>query len=438
MATNYTISGGHTGIHQAGLDVAMQHAIYSGLLQPPNSSAASVSVVCPTGNCTFPADNGATFNTLAMCHSCKDISDTIQKGKEQWDGYTLPGGAHIDTNKMFNVAAIPIRPSKESYPDGPWKQTSFLTIQGLAKVETDPKCPFKAFCVPGPIAFECSLRPCVKTFAANLSNNIYYEEELSRQYMHSLPNNSEYQLAVSRTMHNGAWKVCQSTEEKSENNTIQAFSPDSQWLPGTASPPANYSSVWYPQECVYTLGGGTKLGLQDFVGSLFDNGTVKIDTDPSAVGGSFWLQTLWKAGRMNMTTINKDMEGLVTAISGHMRAHADGPDSLRIVTGQTLALETCARVQWGFLAFPATVLVLEMLFVTAVVAASYCNSWKADWKSSSLALVFQNVGNPEPGSKEDEAFESEQYLSEAAERMRVVFAEVQGRWRLLRDGTISG
>lgn len=418
----------------------MQIAIYLGLVQPPANSSRSVEVTCTSGNCTFPADEGATFTTLTMCHACKDITGTVMLEKdESMRSYSLPSGIRVHTSAVFNTTTVNNGWEQPSHPNGPWFRTSMLDIQGLSMVNTDANCDVNntRSCDLKPFAFECSLRPCVKTYAANFSKNSYQEKELSREYLHYVTTNVSgyFQLAMDRTLYSGTWRKCQSREAKSDETTAEVLLPDAQFVNGSTRP-MQYSSVWYPAECVYNIRGAAMLAIRGFVQDLFWYENLQFDRSTAAIIGQFWLQSLWRQGKMNMTSVNSDIAGLATAIGGQMRKNADGPNDLRFTRGETLLTETCIRVQWGFLAFPATLLGLELLFFGAVVIANYRNSWNSDWKSSSLALVFQNLGNPERGSEEDETCESEQTLYEAAKSMQVQFAEVQGRWRLSRDGSI--
>jgi hypothetical protein len=367
-----------------------------------------------------------------MCHSCRDISDTVQTAKKEFGGYYLPNGLKVQTSALFNTSVTPVGLGDPSHPEGPWIRTGMIEFQGLAMVDKDPMCQRnETFCDIKPVAFECWLQPCVKTFAANFTNMVYHEEELSRQHLHYLPQTVGYQLALNRTMYNGTWKECHSTDTKTDTNAVQVPMPDAQNF-YNRQPSRNYTSVWYPPECVYALKGPSSLAMQNFLRGLFEGDGVVLQFIRSldALDGPFWLQTLYHGGKLNMSSIDKDIEGLATAISAQIRTYADGPDSLKYATGETLRMDTCIHVSWGFLAFPATLLGLELLFFGAVLFTNYRSAWNSDWKSSSLALVFQSLGHP--GSEKGA---SEQALLDAARLIHVRFAQVEGRWQLSRDGT---
>lgn len=95
--TTSALSRATTFAHPLRQYTPMQAAIYVGLVKPPDNSSVSVEPLCSTGNCIFEADDtGAVFQTLSMCHSCRDISDEIigNGASDTPDNYTLPSGGY--------------------------------------------------------------------------------------------------------------------------------------------------------------------------------------------------------------------------------------------------------------------------------------------------------------------------------------------------------
>jgi hypothetical protein len=80
-----TNSGGYIPV----LDSQMARAIFLGALQPPQNISSQVIAQCPSGNCTFPTSAGATYETIAMCSSCEDISSSIVDFKLQDANWTI-------------------------------------------------------------------------------------------------------------------------------------------------------------------------------------------------------------------------------------------------------------------------------------------------------------------------------------------------------------
>lgn len=75
----YTLAGYHTMVNNVTLDSLMATALYIGLLDPLDNATASIPFQCQNGNCTFPADKGTSYASLAMCGSCTDITNTVSR-----------------------------------------------------------------------------------------------------------------------------------------------------------------------------------------------------------------------------------------------------------------------------------------------------------------------------------------------------------------------
>lgn len=437
------MSGGHSGAGRTELDSAMQNAVLSGLYQPPKNSSISMStdVTCSTGNCTFLADDGASFATLTMCHSCLDVSDSVKRTSNgtytlEWYDYMLAIGADIGVGLpvVFTTAASDGFPGEnitQPFPDGPWSRTSLADFQGLALIQKNQSC--DGHCETIPFAFDCSLRPCVKTFAASISNSIYREQELSREYLHSVPQEFYYQLAVNRTFLNATWKNCEGARERSETHTVEVILPEAQNLSVNDPLP----SLWYPSECTYYISQAASSAIAEYMASLFQGSLLK--TYPPGVPlGDAWLKSLWNWGILNMSFVDTFAEGLATSVGAQIRRNGDPPnngsgippDIWTSVQGQVLHTGPCIQVRWKYLSFLAILLAAELLFFTAVIIVNYRSHWDRDWKSSTLPLLFQNIQAQEPIDKENRPAEDGAALYKTAKIVEATFSQVNGRWKL--------
>jgi hypothetical protein len=75
---NYAAAGAIVRNAYADTFPSMVVAINIGIIQPVQDLTAVLSH-CDSGNCTFPADNGAFFSTVAVSHSCKNITSEVQE-----------------------------------------------------------------------------------------------------------------------------------------------------------------------------------------------------------------------------------------------------------------------------------------------------------------------------------------------------------------------
>lgn len=447
---NYTSVAGRTGpsITDYILDAGMSLAAYMGVLNPPANSSVSVPVSCSTANCVFPSDQGATFTSLGMCTLTWDVSDQIDTlptipDNVGWN-YTLPWGTHLTSGSMISSSSTIVPHTTFAVKgEGPWNQTSMLDVQLLGVRYKNSSCD-TATCawdinLLKPVAYLFSLIPCVQTYAANFTDGKYWEKVIDEQYLHwVVPKPVGFQLALNRTLHSGKWQDCVGTPTATGNNTVEVYPP-----PLVGSVPR---STWYPPECVYSMRYASAGALASFIGpgdqsvngpggffSIHQGLTFMDDQGPPL--GGFWMESLWKKGNMTLESVAQFAEHLGVSITSQLRKAAEGPDELRTQRGATLQRETCILVEWKFLSFLATILMLEVVFFISVIVVNYRSSWGADWKSSTLAVAFQNVGCATIGKEGKPSRELDKDLHEAARSVRVLFADVDGRWQLRKEPT---
>lgn len=439
-ANNYVETGGHIAAVQDIATKNMQLAMYVGIIQPPANSAKSVQVACKTGNCTYGGDQNASFTTLTMCHSCKDLTHSIKmhnhSGLPRWDLSDDGVEVSLQTSGILNLATFESREfdKYERFPDGPWNRTSVADLLGISKGLKDPNCDPDSIpaCEAAEFAFRCGLQPCAKTYKAGFFDGEYHETEISRQPLHYVPPFGKFELALNQTFYNGNWKECHGTATKTKTNTEQVSSPESQKFPDqNAVPYSSFPTLWYPPECVFLMGKFAASGFAAGFGDLLNNSTLQSDYFPNAVEGDIWLQALWNRGNLTMDSLNDYMDGLSVAVGAEMRKHEKSV--LKAENGQALQLETCIHVRWKFLSFLAILLALELVFFVGIVFANLRSAWGADWKSSSLALVFQNIGQVRVPHPHEGVPELERSLRQEAMATKVTFALVDGRWQLCRD-----
>ncbi|KAJ4152919.1 hypothetical protein LMH87_009437 [Akanthomyces muscarius] len=421
------------------LDAPMALAAYMGVLHPPANSSVSVPVTCSTRNCTFASDHGATFTTLGMCTLVWDISDEVKAGfgLSNWN-YSIPYNATLSPGRLMdtNWIQVPIN----SFPAGIKEHEGFNSIRDVQLIAigfADPSCK-KMSCSPWPedlvvVAFIFSFIPCVQTFAASFTDGVYWEKKLDEQFLLSAERDTNYSLALNGSFHgDGKWKLCTGTENKTDTNTVAWYNPSAESDMDSGESP---HVTWYPHECVYTMGWAAASALSQFIGpiKLFEQGRLETD-EKDGLYGDVWLQRLWNNGHMSVDSVSKFAEGMALAISTQMRTNPSDSDSLRQQRGTAWKTETCITVKWKYLSFLATLLLLEMLFFFMVIVANHRSSWGAGWKSSTLAVAFQNVGStfdcqdcarPSTELSED--------LHEAAAHVQVAFTAVDGRWQLKRE-----
>lgn len=373
----------------------MQASIYFGLLSPSPNSSAAVTASCRTGNCTFPHDDGAAFSTLAICQSCKDISDTITYNTS--GGYdvrpaSIPSGARIDGYySMFET-----RGNSKWFPDD--TMFSFEALMST-RVTNDTD--------PDDFAFACGMTLCLKTFGANVTDTVYQENEVSSEDL-VWSYHAGYTLATNSTLRNGTWQSCMPTPQNTSTNTLRINTTSmaliSQVKYGIEQSvsveidPREISagaSLWYPDDCVWWYGSPPAKAISSHLVDLFNNKTLEPpywSRDPSSAQGDLWLVNLYRNGTANMDTVNAYMNGLAWSMTGNMRQTSDDGTLLGTVQGQMQKVESCLTVRWVWLSLPASLLGLEFAFLAAMMVFSRsAKHWRGDWKDSSLALLYHGL-----------------------------------------------
>lgn len=149
----------------------MQASVFAGIYAP---QANIIPIACPSGNCSF-----TEYRTLAYCSKCTDISDqlvysttnfTNEEGNSQvqWN-YTLPSGTHT---MWSNIE--PMMPMVSNFTDSYEVVWSAGDSPAPCK-EADRSDPFKAWPCQGYGAANCTIKPCVRTYTAEVKEGVATE-----------------------------------------------------------------------------------------------------------------------------------------------------------------------------------------------------------------------------------------------------------------------
>lgn len=303
-------------------------------------------------------------------------------------------------------------------------------------------------------AVACGMDPCVKTFAANVTDNAYQETEVSSDTL-LWSYHAGYTLATNMTLRNGIWQSCMPTPQNTSTNTLRINTTTmglisrveyGQEYPVTTNIDVHNisagASLWYPDDCVWWFGTLPGDAMANYLGDFFHNKT--LDTpywsrDPTSAQGDLWLVNLYRNGTADMDTVNTYMDGLVWSMTANMRQNSADSDEMRAAAGQALALESCLKVRWAWLSLPASLLGLEVAFLVAIAVFSRSKKhWRGDWKGSSLALLFHGLDDHSAGLREKDMMPKSYDLRDkagmfkAAEEMRVQLRRGEGNWQFCR------
>lgn len=418
MTNNYTGYNAHVGGGVFELDPVMALAVYTGLMDPPANNSVSIPVDCPTGNCTFPHDNGATFSSLGVCHACRDISDQItnitflDQGRTQHN-VTLPSGATLRDGYYIDAVN-----SVRSYHEGdPLVLYSFDALIASRK---------------GYLGARCSVYPCVTTYGSNVTESVYTETRI-HSIKHDLLTKwwdglQSWSLVTNRTLRNGTWHDCKPSPNRTDMNILQITQNGTIVFSGD-----NYTDImWYPSDCVYYMNTNAVSALKRFLAGIWAHERLSrvYQSAWNVTTGPLWLQGLYRDGEANMTTVNEYMEGLTTSLSAAIRTNGDTPSS-DYIKGTVMASQTCIRVRWVWISLPASLYALTVVFLILTVLQTKHQKWNGHWKSSAVALLLHGVDietRRELGATYDKS-----RMCETAENVTVHLQYEDGGWSFVRN-----
>jgi hypothetical protein len=405
----------HAGAGQDILDGTMQGAIFMGLLNPPKNSSQAITATCQTGNCTFPNDNGAAFSSLAMCSSCIDISDTIVVNNTagSLSQATIPSGALIKPNLPMSTLVT----TNSSGPGDP-----MFSFDALMSRDGSPANSF---------ALTCSLFPCYKTYGARVSRAVYDEPELSSENLVFNSQLSRFSLAANRTLRNGTWQACNPSQHNSSTNTVM-INTTTMSVPNTLDTSLTGGPIlWYPDDCVWQLGAIATNAIPLFLRFFFHNNSLQSPIPlPDQAFGDLWLMNLYHNGTATIDTAESYMDGLAWSITAAMRQDSVDREALATVRGEVLTLETCVRVQWGWISVLAALLGLGIVFLATVIFMTPSGAdWRGDWKGSSLALLFHGLDERVITTERNEMAWRSEDMFQLAKGIKVQLQRRDGRWR---------
>ncbi|KAF2136006.1 uncharacterized protein K452DRAFT_345190 [Aplosporella prunicola CBS 121167] len=393
---NYHIHGPPGGINSVGneLDSSIQLAFYTGLFSSLANASAPLAVKCLTKNCTFAEEDSGAFQTLAICHSCQDISNEVTWNSSAKE-YELP----VFSRENRSISLTPCNDSKckaysiSSHHPAP---SNLWEIEALLR-KNHSDC-WQEPCSPTPFAVGCSLRPCLKTYGANVTNGDYKEIERGVEFLAS-DEDGDFSLASKQILRDGKWRDCEKSQEYSENTpvlvdlrdkTIHGRKLDTYYMRPHYPP----EKVWYPRDCVWNMDYYTSRAIRDFLSGMYNGNQLYHypSEDVNIIYSNIWLQLLYQNGSATMDTVNSYWKNIAEAMTAQIRHSATGPESTRYAFGKAWSQQTCIHVRWAWISFPAMLMVLSFCFFVAVMFQSWENEWKGDWKSSALAPIFHGLG----------------------------------------------
>ncbi|KAK5084703.1 hypothetical protein LTR05_005781 [Lithohypha guttulata] len=366
----YSARGLRAGAGVTVLDTTMTLSIYNGILAPLTNASSLVATSCPSGNCTFSADAGSSYSSIAICQRYVLSSNVIDyRYSEDLAIYQSPEDEYLK-DMLFT--------------------TEFLMLRNFTQ----------------PIAYRSSLYPCIKTWGGNITLGKLVEIETA-----SVPAEfvDGYVSQVAKeTLRNGSRQACQPTTQETDINVISVKAHSRSY----ADSPINVTSVsnipndtilWYPPDCIWKFDAISANANTEFLRTLFLFNNVSRADRGGAILGDLWLLNIWANGLANMSSVNDYMDNLAAHMTATIRSRGDETTLpyTNYASGIVLENQTCIHVRWSWLALPSSLVVCSVLFLTATIVSTSARRHESyahasltaagPLKSSPLPLLFHGI-----------------------------------------------
>lgn len=406
----------------------MAVAINTGAVIPARDASLYISAQCESRNCTFSsaeesASNVATYSSVGLCYTCADITNQIQNVTDRdTKAFVLPGNESLGESTLHINGSIKMSTT--------WFYGHDNLLGTVKSLQWDPEYGKET---PPPAAFSCSLYPCVKTYSGKiidgvLNESILHTDPIGINLVYStsisiVGDAGFYRLARNQTLRNGTYSKCKKSASKLPDYYPVARE-NYEGVPSTITIDPNMvlDVSWYPPECVWSLGYASTAALQSYMWTLFQFQQLDV------IRNSIILSSFYSDGLYNLTSVSNFWKGTTDAMTAVMRT--DGKDGVAdYAYGTAMSSETCASVEWAWIALP-TILVLGVFaFILAVIMKSPRRRVQPLWKSSALALVFTHLDVRQAHTAAQLPTKTE--LDRMAGETKVRFRNVNGRLQLL-------
>lgn len=435
----------NTTLVTADADFSMQSAILFGLDQPLKNVVQQGAFNCPTGNCTWPE-----YESLAICNSCVDITDKLERhttniglsallatdnpaARVTFGGNTafrLPNGLFIendngwvyteDVNEGDNddiygaVMMTTLGTGNASKTVSMQDLDTLIWAMSMIRVTQDPTNSSAAWPDLPHSAMECALHYCINNYSAEVKSGILQEnvtkiKDAVRAADSWLPETFSEPLREevrSSIAFSDYWSAIKRTD-------LSLISP------------TNNTRYNISQSAVDGIGSyfGTTFASDLHVFVMPDDNTTEWQLNGYYLTTS---QVQYTPSTMQVLYSTEDLNNTFTSLATSMsNALRDGSDASfngadRELTGEKGILTTFYEIQWPWLSLHCASLVLGVLFFVLTLVR---NRSAPAWKSSSLAVMAR-------GHQVQDVVHGAEYVKQMegrAKTMRVTLIEKQMR-----------
>ncbi|KAM0815922.1 hypothetical protein AB5N19_01723 [Seiridium cardinale] len=349
----------------------MEAAIRIGIMSSNLLSLPDPPFNCPTGNCTWDP-----FSTLAIGTKCLDITDSVSLNCSASDIegciFAAPNdpllSAMLEKENSSSIAMV--MKTGLAYDLVTMPEPSFQNLTVLLAVVQWIKASNTAVYVePASTleAFRCVFYAAVQELQVKVINGVYSEEVLQE---HTLPDDTLEDYEMTGDFWNAA---------KSFSDVV--FTP-----PFAKVPPNRDTTFVLPGRAFWSLSS-------ELWHPALLNGDVGISGSNGPISDNDLVLSLYKADNITraMYTMTKSMTKSIRANRTNILQARENNSQLiapeEAVNGTVWVQQQFVRVRWGWVAFPAVLIILATIFLVATVVSTRAKHM-GFWKTSPLTLLF--------------------------------------------------
>jgi hypothetical protein len=421
------------------LDADTTAAILIGLMKAPET----IPVQCLTGNCTFSSDaaSGATYQTLGFDSACVDVSSEVKRSGNSPPEWYIPaideGAAKIGNTtyrrpNWYSPALTMVNVSGTYFPSY-WssKHVNSSLFNFAAILEPNQ---FNNRTVP--LAVECRMWPAIHTVNSSIEVSKLQETILSSEPLQEYYNPKSYMAEYdwfsisSKVLRNGKWESCDPSPSFTPRTPVSIAN---NTLVGVLDRDTTPDMQWYADDCVWYVSADSVAALWSTLAKMFHYKMIGRGNSGGISTGEVWMKKLWHNGTASLSTTEAYTDQLARALTVHTRERAASLNSeLGNAHGLAVKTETCIQIRWGWISFPATLVLLTIVFLAATIVKTqkgdHHNRQHGNWKSSSLAILFGGLEDDlRHGSR---MLEKRSDMDESAGLLKVSLSPGDDGWRL--------
>ncbi|KAI1132457.1 hypothetical protein F5Y10DRAFT_208431 [Nemania abortiva] len=443
--TNFISAGlGPLSTFVSSVSLPMQVEIQKAIFDSTNQ--AQMKFDCLSGNCTFTD----TYKTMGFCNRCSDISDRVKiiTLNTTATNYTLPQmnltlGSGIQTGSF----------SMGSGTDGDIDKLAFYSIAAWSKNGSKNTCDSAtpdSWACKGFGAAVCTIKPCVQSKRAVISLNRLYETAAAPGAgVWAQPEVDQ----ISRTID---MSCANATERAALQRQGYRFDSNTDWIAFNASWRAPASTIYETirRKCVFEYSTWDIYVLTSFMYDYFAGTAVTgyptFIASIQASTGPIQLVEIFNNGSITFESYASIFDRIANAMEVFSRENPRGDsnfaqsagssDAADQVFGDVYYTRTCIQVRWQWLAFPAALCLLTLLFFVGMVIET---RWLADdegtwhdYKTDTLPLLFHGLERHVLDNYHT-ALASSSSVSEVARTIHVRFDRADGSWKFVEAASIT-